>query len=69
MGELKAILDTVTLSTIDLAPWIVAETVDGLKVAECLPRDLAREVVTHRLADPASTEQAISERPVGWQSA
>ena len=56
-------------ASIDLAPWVTAEAVDGLKFSECLPRGLATEVVTRRLADPESTNHVLGERLVGWRDA
>lgn len=50
----------------DLAPWITAEAVDGLKFSDCLPRDLAVEVVTRRLDDTSSVAVALGERIDGW---
>jgi hypothetical protein len=35
------------------------EAVEGLKFSECLPRSLATEVVTRRLAAPESTARAL----------
>lgn len=49
-----------------LAPWVIAEAVDGLKFSECLPPHLAVEVVTRRLHDPASVTAALGERVAGW---
>ena len=52
----------------DLAPWITAEAVDGLKFSDCLPPALATEVVARRLTDPASVAEARQERVTGWTS-
>lgn len=46
----------------DLAPWITAEAIEGLKFSECLPPNLATEVVARRLTDAASVDQALSEK-------
>lgn len=51
--------------SIDLAPWVLAEAVDGLKFSECLPDRLGREVVTARLADRASLMAALAEPVTG----
>jgi len=40
-----------------LAPWIIAEAIDGLKFSECLSRDRAVEVVTRRLADSPAVDE------------
>jgi ATP-dependent Lhr-like helicase len=50
-----------------LASWVVAEAVDGLKFAECLPPDLAVAVVVRRLADPQSVEIAMREQLTTWR--
>lgn len=50
----------------DLAPWITAEAVDGLKFSDCLPPALAGEVVARRLIDPPSVEEARQEQVTGW---
>lgn len=50
----------------DLAPWITAEAVDGLKFSDCLPPALAVEVVARRLIDPPSVEEARQEQVTGW---
>jgi ATP-dependent Lhr-like helicase len=55
--------------SIDLAPWITAEAVEGLKFAECLPKAMAREVIARRLADPLSVTEALSEKVRGWRDA
>jgi ATP-dependent Lhr-like helicase len=54
---------------VDLAPWVAEEAVDGLEFSECLPRDLAVQVITARLADPASVTQARNERMANWKAA
>ena len=46
----------------DISPWVVQEAVEGLKFSECLPSELALEVVTHRLTDPESVSQAVAEK-------
>lgn len=51
-----------------LAPWITAEAVDGLKFSECLPRDLATEVVTRRLDDHESVLATMGELVTGWRA-
>ena len=56
-------LDPVTL---DLAPWVAAEAVEGLKFSECLPKELAEQVVTHRLADVESMSRTVSETLSAW---
>jgi ATP-dependent Lhr-like helicase len=53
--------------SIDLAPWITAEAIEGLKFVECLPAELAGEVVTRRLEDPESAAAAMRERLTGWR--
>jgi ATP-dependent Lhr-like helicase len=67
--ELKAALHSTSPERIDLSPWVVAEAVEGLKFSDCLPDNLALEVVTRRLADPASTEQALREELFDWRVA
>jgi ATP-dependent Lhr-like helicase len=44
-----------------LAPWIIAEAIDGLKFSECLPRDRASEVVAARLTDGAAVSAVKGE--------
>ena len=64
--ELRAAIARGDQEGIDLAPWVTSEAVDGLKFSECLPRRLAVEVVTRRLADAPSTAHALGEPVVGW---
>lgn len=68
VDRLRGLLDRAAPDSIDLAPWVTAEAVDGLKFAECLPHELAVQVVTRRLADPASLSVALGERVTGWRT-
>jgi ATP-dependent Lhr-like helicase len=52
----------------DLAQWIASDAIEGLKFSECLPAELAREVVARRLADSASVAQAATELVAGWSA-
>lgn len=52
---------------IDLAPWITADAVRGLKFSYCLPPELALGVVRRRLEDPVSTAMALREPIAGWR--
>ena len=56
-----------TPEEIDLAPWIAAEAIEGLKFAECLPVALAQEVGARRLADAESVREAFAEPVVGFE--
>ncbi len=69
LEQLRQAISDTNEDSIDLAPWLTAEAVDGLKFSECLPRSLATEVVIRRLADPESTARALGERLVGWRDA
>jgi hypothetical protein len=48
-----------------VAPWILSDAVEGLKFADCLPEELAVEVVARRLEDITSTDQVLRERLAG----
>ena len=50
----------------DIPEWVVQEAVEGLKFSECLPSELALEVVTHRLTDPESVSRAVAEKLSAW---
>jgi len=65
-AAVTALIDAAVPDRIDLAPWVTAEAIDGLKFAQCLPATLARQVVTSRLADPASLRAALHERVTGF---
>jgi hypothetical protein len=67
--DLRLVLAGATGRPLDLAPWIVTEAVEGLKFADCLSEDLAVRVVTRRLEDVDSSEQALRERVAGWTDA
>jgi ATP-dependent Lhr-like helicase len=64
----QAVLDA-TEKPIDLTSWVTDEAIDGLKFSECLPRNLATEVITRRLADPDSTARVLREHLSGWRDA
>lgn len=75
VADRRAVLDTAAAPVLDtaaapvptdLAPWITAEPVDGLKFSDCLPHDLATAVVTQRLQDTPSVALALAERIDGW---
>ncbi len=44
-ADIGRLIRTAFPAQIDLAPWIAAEAIEGLKFAECLPVALAREVL------------------------
>ena len=69
LQELRQAISTASEASVDLASWVTAEAVEGLKFSECLPHGLATEVVTRRLADPESTNHVLGERLVGWRDA
>jgi len=69
VSELEAAISGASLDDIDLAPWVVGEAADGLKFSDCLPLDLAIEIVTRRLSDRRSTEQVLGEDLVEWRAA
>jgi ATP-dependent helicase Lhr and Lhr-like helicase len=69
MAQLRQAISDASEESIDLAPWVTAEAIDGLKFSECLPRGLATEVVTRRLGDPESTVRALGERLAIWRDA
>jgi ATP-dependent Lhr-like helicase len=57
-NALRSAFSEATECTLEIAPWITAEAIDGLKFSECLPRNRAIEVVSLRLADDASVDEA-----------
>ncbi len=69
VAQLGAVLHSVPPDRVTLAPWVLEEAIDGLKFADCLPHDLAIEVVARRLADRTSTERARNERLLSWHEA
>lgn len=66
-ADLTQLLEEATPERLDLAPWVTAEAIEGLKFAECLPRELAAKVVARRLEDPGSCRQALTERIVSYK--
>jgi len=44
-------------------PSIEEQAIDGLKFSECLPRELAIEMLEHRLQDSESTRK-LFQQPV-----
>lgn len=70
VSNLRATLEAAgSPQAIDLAPWIAAEALDGLKLADCLPHHLALEVVTRRVEDTFSVALALAEPIAGWHGA
>jgi ATP-dependent Lhr-like helicase len=69
LEQLRQAISAATEASINLTPWVTTEAVDGLKYSECLPRSLATQVITRRLADPESTALALEERLVGLRNA
>jgi len=59
---LRTALHAANAAELVLAPWITAEAIDGLKFAECLPRQRATELVARRLADSPSVAAVRAER-------
>ncbi len=68
VADLKQALEHARIDEIDLAPWVAAEAVEGLKFSICLPRALALQVVTRRLDDRSSVLLAMDERLIGWRA-
>ncbi len=68
-ADIGRLVRTASPAQIDLAPWIAAEAIEGLKFAQCLPVALAREVVARRLADAESVGEALAEPVVGFRGA
>ena len=68
-ADIGGLVRTASPAQIDLAPWIAAEAIEGLKFAQCLPVALAREVVARRLADAESVGEALAEPVVGFRGA
>lgn len=66
LDALRAVINRTTPERLDIAPWVVADAIEGLKFAECLPDELARTVITLRLADPASVYLTLGEAVSGW---
>jgi ATP-dependent Lhr-like helicase len=67
LDDLRTVIAGTSSESFDIAPWVVADAVEGLKFAECLPDQLARTVITRRLADPASVRVALAEVVRGWR--
>ena len=66
--DLAGLLATATPESVDIAPWVVDEAVDGLKFSECLPAQLAKTVVAQRLRDATSVAQALGECLSAYQA-
>lgn len=66
LGALRDCIEELDLANLDLAPWVAAEAVEGLKFSECLPKELAEQVVTHRLMDIESVNQTLIENLSAW---
>lgn len=62
VAALRAALDEPSIEDLELAPWITAEAVDGLKFSEALPPSRAIDVVEGRLVDTASVGAVQRER-------
>ncbi len=56
----QQVRDLAAAESAQLAPAVSENAIDGLKFAECLPRDLAIRVVQARLSDPAGVAEAIA---------
>jgi ATP-dependent Lhr-like helicase len=67
-ADLSEVLRSLGPDEIDLAPWITREAVEGLKFSECLPPDMAVDVIRRRLQDPESVARALCERVIGWSN-
>jgi len=67
LDALRAVMARASEERFDIAPWVVADAIEGLKFAECLPDELARRVITRRLADPVSVRAAFAEVLTGWR--
>jgi ATP-dependent Lhr-like helicase len=67
LDNLRAVIAGASEDRLDIAPWVVADAIEGLKFAECLPDLLARTVITRRLADPVSVRLALGETVGGWR--
>jgi ATP-dependent Lhr-like helicase len=50
----------------ELRPAVDEEAIEDLKFSECLPSDLAHEVVQRRLHDAAAVRMVLSEPVTGW---
>ncbi len=61
VSKLRAALAEADAAELALAPWITSEAIDGLKFAECLPPELAIELVARRLEDRGSVDVARAE--------
>ena len=61
-GVLREALAETAVAEVELAPWITAEAVEGLKFSECLSNGRATEVVAKRLADPESVSTVKAEQ-------
>jgi ATP-dependent Lhr-like helicase len=64
--KLRQVLARVSGHALEVAPGILSDAVEGLRFADCLPEELAVEVVARRLEDITSTDQALRERIAGW---
>jgi ATP-dependent Lhr-like helicase len=45
----------------EMRPAVDEEAIAGLKFAECLPHDLALDILQRRLCDPLATQRAIGQ--------
>jgi hypothetical protein len=45
-----------------LRPAVDEAAIDGLKFSECLPNDLAKEMLERRLQEPEATRRILAER-------
>ncbi len=44
-----------------LQPLVADDAIDGLKFSDCLPRDLARDMLATRLSDPQGCDTTLRE--------
>lgn len=54
---------------VTIAPWIADEALEGLKFAECLPRQTALAVIERRLSDPEGVASTLAQAVIGWREA
>jgi ATP-dependent Lhr-like helicase len=54
-------------SQVPAMPAVNDRALEGLKFADCLPKDLAAQVLAQRLLDSDSVQTAVEERLTGWR--
>jgi hypothetical protein len=58
-GVARAVLGLVAADAARMTPPVSGPAVEGLKFSECLPTDLATQVVQARLADPRAVATTL----------